>query len=788
MLDDIPRELRERQQWVTWRFEPVEGKDKPTKVPHNPVTGYRASSTDPSQWVSYEQAKHALETGWYNGIGYVLAENDPYAFIDLDTYDPKLTPEDKERHAKIANAFSGYAERSPTGQGLHLIVKGKVPAGRKRGGVEVYSAERYMTMTGDVYRNAPIESHPDLLRILWEELAAPDEDNAPYLVESKPETIDDWTLCDRAANAINGAKFISLYKGEWQTSYASQSEADFALIDIIGYYTDNHEQVARIFRQSELGKRDKAKRNSYVMPMVKRSFDAKPPAIDMTALQASMSAMLAKHKATATAPLQAPEPAPAPKVSTTPQTPATAPEIEPEADVYSLPPGLLGEIAQYVYASAPLQVQEIALVAAMGLMAGITGRSYNINGTGLNHYLLLLAPTGSGKESIASGISAIMGEVEKKVPHAGDFVGPGEIRSDAALLKYISKRSSSFVTIGGEFGHTLAMMAQQNANAQMRGIKKVMLDLYGKSGQGHFLRPTVYSDTDKNTVVLESPAFSFIGESAPESFFNSVDEQLIADGMIPRFTLIEYTGKRPDLNENANHAPSTQLIERVSSLCAQSLMLNNAKTAMQVEIASDAKVFLDDFAKECTRKINEGDREVIRHLWNRAHLRALKLAGLVAVGCNPYQPVVDLICAQWAVRISAHNTKRLLDRFERGDIGVVSHESKQLDEVRRQVALYFTQSFEKVERYIDHPKLYAAHLIPKHFLQRRLIPIAAFRNDRMGANNALNRAIKMLIEAGELFEVNKAEVFKKHGVLSMCFAVADEVSFKRFLNSKDITG
>ncbi len=791
MLDNIPRELRERQQWVTWRYEPVEGK-KPTKVPHNPVTGARASSTDPAQWVTFEQAKAGLETGWYSGIGYVLAANDPYSFIDLDTYDPTLTDEDKERHKKIAGAFTGYAERSPSGQGLHLIVKGKVPAGRKRLGVEVYSAERYMTMTGDVYRAEPIQPHPELLNTLWEELAPP-QDDAPFLMESKPEQIDDWTLCERAAGAINGAKFVSLYKGEWQTSYGSQSEADFALIDIIAFYTDNHEQVARIFRQSELGKRDKAKRNSYVLPMVKRSFDAKPPHIDMSALQANMAAMLARL-----APPQEPEKVPAPAPSPVAESRAVEAPIsvaravsagaaEPADEVYSLPPGLLGEIAQYVYDSAPRPVQEIALTAAIGLMAGITGRSYNINGTGLNHYLLLLAPTGSGKEAIAGGIGAIMGEVEKRVPHSGDFVGPGEIRSDAALLKYISKRSSSFVTVGGEFGQTLAMMAQQNASSQMRGIKKVMLDLYGKSGQGHFLRPTIYSDSDKNTSILQSPAFSFVGESAPESFFNSVDEALIADGMIPRFTLIEYTGKRPDLNENANFDPPLWLIERVASLCAQSLMLNNANTAVQVQIAPDARAYLDAFDRECTRKINDnGSREVIRHLWNRAHLRALKLAGLVAVGINPYKPVVTIECAEWAVRISAHNTKRLLDRFERGDVGAASAESKQFDEVRRQIALYFTQPFDRIEKYLDHPKLHAAHLIPKHFLQRRLIAVAAFKNDRRGASMALNNAIKALIDAGEIFEVNKAEVFKKHAVMSICFAVSDEASFKRFLRSTDM--
>lgn len=785
MLNNVPRELRERRQWCLWRFESVAGKDKPTKVPYNPA-GYKVSSTDSSQWVTFEDA--ISNTAKFNGIGYVLSPDDPYAFIDLDTYDPTLTDEDRERHQKIASAFTGYAERSPSGKGLHLIVKGKVPAGRKRGGVEIYSQERYMTVTGDVWRDGPIIEQPELLRILWDELAPENEGPDEEIPESKAQTISDWDLCEAASKAFNGAKFISLWQGKWQGEYKSQSEADLALIDILAYYTDNYEQVARVFRQSQLGKRDKAKRNNFVMPMVRKAFDQKPPQIDMTALKASMDVLLAANRkpvqieVQAAPPLQVQAHAELISVANAFDGPSTAPTEE----VYSVPPGLLGEIAAYIYSAAPRPVPEIALCAAMGLMAGITGRAYNISGTGLNHYILLLARTGSGKETIANGIAQIMNAVQKKVPDAANFIGPGEIRSDAALLKYLSKKAPSFLTIGGEFGHTLALMAAQNANAQMRGIKRLMLDLYAKSGQGNVLRPTIYSDTDKSTLALASPAFSFIGESAPESFYESVDENLIADGLLPRFTLIEYTGKRQHLNKNANHAPSEQLIERVAALCAQALMLNNANTAVQVQLLPEAAVLMSDFDQECTNRINaEITRPVIAGLWNRAHLRALKLAALVAVGNNPYQPTVDKASAEWAIALSSHNTKQLLHRFAVGDVGSSAQDSKQLNEVRRQIKLYFTQPVEQILSYIENVKFYNQHLIPGHFLSRRLSAMAAFRNDRRGSNYSLKAAIKQLIDDGEIFEVSKQEVFKKVNSTATCYALPNEDAFLRIINGSE---
>jgi hypothetical protein len=115
-----------------------------------------------------------------------------------------------------------------------------------------------------------------------------------------------------------------------------------------------------------------------------------------------------------------------------------------EADVkpnspYSIPPGLLGEIARFIHDAAPRPVPEIALAASIGLMAGICGRAYNISNTGLNQYVLLLAPTGTGKEAMASGISRLMSAVVTKesTKAAMDFIGPGDIASGQALLKYL---------------------------------------------------------------------------------------------------------------------------------------------------------------------------------------------------------------------------------------------------------------------------------------------------------------------------------------------------------------
>src|SRR4051794_27035598 len=80
-VNGIAQELRERRQWVCWRYEPG-AKGKPSKVPVNTRSGTNASVTDPATWSSCEQAIAASHR--YDGIGIVLTEQDPYVGVDLD--------------------------------------------------------------------------------------------------------------------------------------------------------------------------------------------------------------------------------------------------------------------------------------------------------------------------------------------------------------------------------------------------------------------------------------------------------------------------------------------------------------------------------------------------------------------------------------------------------------------------------------------------------------------------------------------------------------------------------
>jgi primase-polymerase (primpol)-like protein len=159
---------------------------------------------------------------------------------------------------------------------LHIIVKGKVPQGRKRSFIEIYSSGRYATFTGNVYNPNPIADRTDLLKQLWDQMGSGGPATLLFKGDDQ-EKHDDETIIEQASNAINGDKFEQLLSGRWQDIYPSQSEADLAFINIVSFYTQNRKQIERIFYASPLGQRDKAKRKDYVLWMINKSFDRMLP-------------------------------------------------------------------------------------------------------------------------------------------------------------------------------------------------------------------------------------------------------------------------------------------------------------------------------------------------------------------------------------------------------------------------------------------------------------------------------------------------------------------------------
>ncbi|QJD54417.1 DNA primase/helicase [Sphingomonas phage Eidolon] len=786
--------MKAYDQWVVWKYEQRDGVSKPTKVPYCPRWATKAAVDNPKTWGSFIDALQAYNSGKVDGIGFVLTAEDPFGFVDLDNAWQKnengvpLHDDPQAVHnvqLKIFNGFDSYAERSPSGEGLHIICKTpNVPNGRKRSSVEVYTSKRFMTMTGEVFHDRPIAERGEVFEILWKELGGPARAlNAIGDVEQKQS---DEEVLKAARGASNGVKFGDLWDGDWQKYYQSQSEADFAVVDILAFYTQNREQLNRMFRSCALGQRDKAQRDDYMEYMVNKSFDRMLKPIDVDWFKMALDEQIAAVDANGAAEGPTAPASDSGLIAMPGMVNANPPDATPvmthrtaAVNDVIVPPGLIGEITQYIFETSRRPVMEIALAGALSFMAGIVGRGYNVSGTGLNQYIMLLAPTGTGKEAIAGGVNRLAEAVAwgpEGVSSKGirNYIGPAEIASGPGLVRWF-ERSKSFVSILGEIGITLKRLSSQMATSHEKQLLKVWLDLYNKSGAGDMLNPSAYSDSTKNTEAVASPAFSMFGESVPENFYGSLDETMVASGLLPRFTIIEYNGPRPPLNKyNGNAGPSPSLLGNLRALVAKVDGINNAVPHKPINIpfSREADKLLDDFDAYADTQINANQGEVTKQLWNRAHLKAMKLAALVAVGQNWHNPVIDYDAAKWASDFVARDISSLLAKFASGEIGGSIDMQCHNDVIKFINKVVRMSPEEAVAKYKTTPALQSMGVLTLSVISRGVLQRASFRGAKNGSTNALKATLQHMLDCGELRELGSKDK-ERFNVSSRCFVVND---------------
>ena len=141
-LNNIPQTLKELNQWVCTRGD--------SKVPRQAYIDSAASSTDESTWSSFDMARSSVESGYNDYVGFVFNDNGIVGIDIDDGYDEDGLM--SELAADIIGVCQSYTEKSKSGRGFHIMLKGELPFKGKNNlkGVEIYKTARYFIMTGDM--------------------------------------------------------------------------------------------------------------------------------------------------------------------------------------------------------------------------------------------------------------------------------------------------------------------------------------------------------------------------------------------------------------------------------------------------------------------------------------------------------------------------------------------------------------------------------------------------------------------------------------------------------------
>jgi hypothetical protein len=435
------------------------------------------------------------------------------------------------------------------------------------------------------------------------------------------------------------------------------------------------------------------------------------------------------------------------------------------------PPGLVGQIAGYIYEQSPRPVAEVAIVGALGLMAGIVGRCWHIPGSGLNLYIVLVARSAIGKEAMNKGVMKLIQATAASCPEAGSYVDPNEYASGPALSKACAG-NPCFVNLMGEIGHKFRAMAQDR-DSSMRSLQKALLTLYDKSGPDAVAGGISYSNQENNVEAMHSVAFSLIGETTPGTFYESITNAMMQNGFMSRFCVIEYRGDRPARNPAFSQRPPQELVQRMLLIVRCAGMAAAANVYQEVGFSDAAKALLDRFDYECDDAIHAaGDDENRRQLWNRAHLKALRVAALLAVGDNHISPVISEEHAAWAIDLMRRGNAVFERRIFEGDVGEGSdggRERKVLELCRE----FLTLPADKLPNWLKSggELMQRSGIVPRKYLQQRTQRMAAFEKFKLGHVAALNMATKTAIANGALMDVKKEALVEQYDFHGQAYRV-----------------
>lgn len=760
----LPQELRDAPQWC------IAG---PEKAPYvvNATGVINASIHKRDQWKDFDTTVKDFHATQAPYIGFVLTYEDPWTCIDIDIvnaetqrlkgqpHDPSkwTTTEAIQAYQQLVEKFDSYTEISALGWGLHIWIRGRVGAGARRAGVEVYSQERFMVCTGNVYVNKPIADRQQLLDELVEQMRGEGYQGPGQLVEIE-EDYSDMEIFERATTAGNKDKFDMLCAGKWHGDYPSQSEADLALMSMFAFYSQSNEQCRRLFRCTELGRRDKATKNdrylNYTLEVI-RGRQARAAVIDEHGR--AMAEAYAKS-------LQQTDFSDVAAASIAATTVADLPEVEGSI---SWPPGAAGALASFIYNSAPRPVKEVAIVAALGFLAGVAGKGFNIPQSGLNAYIILVARSGVGKEAMHSGLSLVLEELRETIPMAQRFVDFNDFASGPALQKACAA-NNCFVNVAGEWGRKLKRLAEERMDGPMATLRTQMTNLYQKSAHGAMAGGISYSDKEQNVGSVTGIAYSMIGESTPGTFYESLTPSMMEDGFLSRFVVIEYTGDRPELNVNPVRKMSPLLAQALQGLCAQAMTNISKFHTEMVKFDDEAAQMVRAFDKECDKNINSSNDESVRQMWNRAHLKVMRISALIATADNWIEPVVHKQHAEWALELIRRDISIMNTKLTGGDIGNddEARERKMITLMRK-----YIEGGTPSDSYNTPPALHAQSIIPKRYLQMRLSRAAQFLHAKEGPARSLDNTIKLMIENGYIQELDKNHLVEKHSYHGRAFRI-----------------
>lgn len=723
ILRKIPNEIRRLKQWAV--YDNQGNKSASTGM----LFDAEFSTTDLE---SFEYCFSQVKQQKYDGVCFYVTPKNLITIIEMkytDDYDTSL------KYSEIIKKIGSYSEVNPDASNI-IICKATINHNFTKKNISI-SNKTFIRLSGNQcsMNSDIIESQGYVSQIFSELVGATfDKLESETKIElsnmEAPESQTDEEILETLQREDIEDKFQKLWTADIFKKYASKKEAAIELIKLItnASRSKNKAQIERIYSYSQLS----IELGENIAPIVEK-FTNKPKI----------------HE----------------------EEPIIIEEKQETAEFFKNPPGRMNELIDFIYSSSDRQCQPVAMLSALMLISGMVGRTFTINRSALNLYFMLVAGTGIGKEQAEKSRQYIFDEIAYKTGNKGIhwFSGPAAMGSGEGLTRYLSNHSLCFASIMSEFADVTSRCSKKLQTSADESLKKMLLILFDKGYTT--VKPTVYSDEKKNTNPLVRPCMTLLGECNPKDFYATLNEKMVSSGLLPRFIILEYTGKREYHNKNAGSVKIPEnLLKFLCQLSKFCMDMNQSNETIEIFMEKDAIDRMEEIDKETTDIMNENE-EGIKQLYNRIHLKCFRLSAILSImeavqdangdfdftNCCVTKEQVN-----WCYDFTMAATRKLEDKFRKGEIGTDSQNDEKIafTEIKNCMKEYEKLTPEKIKDYSIDAELQSKKMVSYRFLLQRLSQKGIFRNHRLGGTQHIKNTLKNLIEHEEIEQVTISELKK----------------------------
>jgi len=438
------------------------------------------------------------------------------------------------------------------------------------------------------------------------------------------------------------------------------------------------------------------------------------------------------------------------------------PEVtEGEWDI-PLPDGNLGLLISYIHQQSRKPITQYAIALALFFAAGLTGRRFLIDGTGLNLYIILGGGTSSGKgeaHRITESIRADLRLIDQSNA-IDDIFGHSVAVSGQGLRKMMTKGKPNKAVYKPDGDGVLRDIISESGVGPI--LKDTLLEIWVASAINGELKEVNYSKEENTVKAVARPALTMLIDTQVEPLKQFIGSGVAySSGLGSRTVMIEYDGLIKHTVEQPYVPLATVVLTTLANIL--SAFRTNPEQMVHVQWADGVKEQHQQYDRANTDRMNRN--KAISGYLGRTPMNVQKIAAIQAVLENPNAPVITQSQWEWARRVMTRATARIEQMLLDGETGGG-------EAIRGALAVKAIREYTKMDPELrikyKTPKSVAhvPEVIPEVYFKQKLRHNAAFKGTDNGktTEQIIEQTIAQLVKDDVIVANDKSALAAMYGI------------------------